>query len=1043
MASEIANVLVATLSADQNTRIAAELRINELFRTPDVGFALASILVAQDADSSLRQSAGIVLRKYVQEHWSDSLPKFVGPLPPPDVKQRVRSLVFSGLSDTQRKIRTSSAFVLSFIAKADYPEDYPTLLSDLLSLLSSGNTSSIHGAMQVLSDFIRNELAEDQLLPVLRQLLPLLLTILAPQAGSEQHSPLTRARAVAIFRQCMTALDMVRKEHPDAVAEAVSTVLPQWLSTFHALLSTPPSADVTDPSNWDAISIRIQIFRTLDVIQQSFTMTPEVTEGFCNIIVQNLNDLMVPFRTYYILGGTNSDKGGLEPPTPVSADDPDINLSLMHLACPAMDFLGEVIRKSTKKTKVAADWTTANIGTVMTLALYWAQIPVEDEDIWEEDANAFVRDESEGVEAYTGRVASLDVVNDLLEHYPEQTMSWLWGATQNSVKTAQQLKVDGNPDWWRLLEACLCAINNEEIVEAVETSAERGTPCAFDGQALLTTVLPPILTEPGTPFLQGRAFVTASSYARLLPAPLMSQYLNASLEALESSASGIPLKVAALKAVRNFCSIPSDKPIAPLAPRVVAALAPFMSSVTEDSLVLVLEALSTVTQVDDGSWLTPDIATKIVQMLLSTYERNVNDPISLSITTDIFTFLAAAEAPGVYQAAVMATVPVLGPTIANNDGWVCCSALQILTAVFDGAKLGQLGDGVIAALGPALFTALGKVADPEAISEGCRLLTCLIRKDPAQFLAWTDPADGSTSLQRVGVFLQRLLSPDVEEAAGLATGDLLVTLFRKAGDAVGPMMGPLLEVVIKRLSVAKTATGSQSLIIPYAYLIQKDPTSVLDLLEKITLENGQNGLQVLLSSWCENAETFIGNWATRVSHAALTQLFMTQRPSLDQIRVKGDLIITAATSNVIVTRSRAKQTPHEYSQIPFKLKALKLIINVLQLNGESATLGGTNVDFDGASSNGDDDEWEDEGGGVAEAVLLSQALQFETDDQPGTGMEDEELANDPVMQIDLTKNTVSFLQECASRNVSNFSALVDQLSVEEMTVVRQAVTAGA
>jgi len=74
----------------------------------------------------------------------------------------------------------------------------------------------------------------------------------------------------------------------------------------------------------------------------------------------------------------------------------------------------------------------------------------------------------------------------------------------------------------------------------------------------------------------------------------------------------------------SFCSVPSDKSIAPLAPRIVAALAPFMSSVTEDALALVLEALSTVTQVDDGSWLTPELATTIVQMLLSTYERNVN-----------------------------------------------------------------------------------------------------------------------------------------------------------------------------------------------------------------------------------------------------------------------------------------------------------------------------------------------------------------------------------------------------------------------------------
>lgn len=232
--------------------------------------------------------------------------------------------------------------------------------------------------MQVLSDFIRNELSEDQLLPILRQLLPLLLSVLSPQGSADQHSALTRARAVAIFRQCLTALDMVRKEHPEAVSEAVSTVLPQLLSTFHALLSTPPSADVADPNNWDAIAIRIQIFRTLDVVQQSFTMTPEATEGFCNIVVQNLNDLMPAFRTYYLLGGANSDKGGLEPPTPISADDPDINLSLMHLACPAMDFLGEVVRRSMKKARVALEWIETNVGAIMSLALYWAQIPVED-----------------------------------------------------------------------------------------------------------------------------------------------------------------------------------------------------------------------------------------------------------------------------------------------------------------------------------------------------------------------------------------------------------------------------------------------------------------------------------------------------------------------------------------------------------------------------------------------------------------------------------------------------------------------------------------
>ncbi|CCA73674.1 related to KAP114-Member of the karyopherin-beta family, nuclear import [Serendipita indica DSM 11827] len=966
MASEIANVLAATLSPDTNTRVAAELRISDLFKTP--------------------------------------------------VRERFERPAYAVLNDGETLLTPLKAFVLSFIAKADYPEEYPTLLSDLLALLSSGNTNSIHGAMQVLSDFIRNELSEDQLLPILRQLLPLLLTVLSPQGGAEQHSPLTRARAVAIFRQCVTALDMVRKEYPDAVNEAISSVLPQWLSTMHTLLSTPAIADVSDPANWDPLAVRIQIFRTLDVIQTTFasTLTPEMTQSFCDISVRNLSDLLPAFRTYYILTAANADKGGVDPPTPVSADDPDINLSLMHLACPAMDYLGEVVRKSVRSQKVAASWVTSNLGTLLSLALSWAQIPVEDEDIWEEDANAFVRDESEGVEAYTARVASLDVVGDLLEHYPDATASWLWNATQNAVKTTEQSKQNGQPDWWRLLEACLSALNNEELVDMVERSRELQRPSVFDGETLLTSVLPPLLTEPGTPFLQGRAFVTASTYARILPPTLMGQYLTAAVEALESSSSGVPLKVAALKAVRNFCSIPDDKPIAPMGPRIVAALSPFMTSVTEDSLALVLEALSTVVQVDGGKWLTPELATQVVQLMLQTYARNANDPISLSITTDIFTFLASAEAPGVYQATVMATVPMVAPTIANNDGWVCCSAMQILTAVFEGAKAGQLGEGVVAALAPSLAVVY---------------LTCLVRKDASQFLGWTDPSDGSTSLQRVGLFLGRLLSPEVEESAGLATGDLLVTLFRKAGDAVGPMMQPLLEVIVKRLSTAKTATGTQSLIIPFAFLIHKEPDSVLGLLESTAID-GQSGLQVLLRAWCENAETFIGNWSTRMSHIALTQLFTMQRPSLDSITVKGDLIITAATSNA----------PHEYSQIPFRLKALKLILSGLQLNGESAILGGKAAEFDDGSSVGDDGEWEDEEK-VAEAMMLSrmsistpntrsltispEALNFETDDQPGTGLDDEEFMDDPIMQVDLRDSTLAFLKECATRNTSNFNALVD------------------
>ena len=81
------------------------------------------------------------------------------------------------------------AHTLSSIANCDWPEEYPDLLKSLIGLVSSGSPASVHGAMQVFTEFIRSDLTEDQILPVLRDLLPVLLQIL----GSAQ---------VRIFELC-------------------------------------------------------------------------------------------------------------------------------------------------------------------------------------------------------------------------------------------------------------------------------------------------------------------------------------------------------------------------------------------------------------------------------------------------------------------------------------------------------------------------------------------------------------------------------------------------------------------------------------------------------------------------------------------------------------------------------------------------------------------------------------------------------------------------------------------------------------------------
>jgi hypothetical protein len=71
------------------------------------------------------------------------------------------------------------AHTLSTIANSDWPDEYPDLLNHLVQLLLSGSPSSTHGAMQVLTEFVRTDITEDQLLPVMRELLPVLMSVLS------------------------------------------------------------------------------------------------------------------------------------------------------------------------------------------------------------------------------------------------------------------------------------------------------------------------------------------------------------------------------------------------------------------------------------------------------------------------------------------------------------------------------------------------------------------------------------------------------------------------------------------------------------------------------------------------------------------------------------------------------------------------------------------------------------------------------------------------------------------------------------------------
>lgn len=1077
MASEIAQTLAETLSPDNNRRIAAELKLANLSEYPEAGLALAQLIVARDVDVALRQSASINLRKYVKERWSPYFQNFRGNAPPPEIKSQIRTAVFQGLSDSNRKIRTASAHTLSAISECDWPDEYPELLENLIQLLSSGSSDAIHGSMQMFTDFVKSELTEDQLLPILRRLLPILLNILGDQ---EHHSPLTRARTIAVFRQCVESLYMVKDAHPEPVKEAASTVLPVWLDAFRVLLSMDPKLDVENKPNWDGLAIRIQIVKTLDIIHTAFprALAPYLSD-FLAASLRQLHDLFPTFHQYYVLATDI---------VPLSSEDEKIELS--QLASSTLDFIAATARGKSK------DWfNEANIHQLVGDIFNWTEMTADEETEWATDANAFVAQESEESTSYSVRVASCDLLDILVDRYPQRVLPAVQANLAAVIAQSSQANGAGAEDWWRPLEAAFTAVGAiaATALEVLEDEKAGGHQPSLDFNQLLVSVVPGILTQSQYPFMQGRAFVLASQFSSVLPDSVAGQYIDAVISVLEAKEVTIPVKVSAIRAVQGFCKNCSDSEVFPRASRICKSIEGFIPVTSSDTLTLVLDALSVLLLVHRGSWLTVELAETVVPAVLNVWGKGVQDPHLMAITSSLLTRLASVPTPGVYATVVRQSLPLLCATLANatsegQERFYASAALEQLCGLLQGAPAeGGVGEGFVAQLGPVLFSKIRQVQDRDAIQYAITALTLLVRKDTPQIVAWQDGA-GKTGLDHIlELIAWQLQSSD--ESGSLFIGDLIIHLMRRAGDAIVRILPELLEAMVRRMATVKTATFVQSLVIPFAYLIHTGHRdTVLNLLQGIVIPVGganKSGLEVLLQTWTENAETFQGLWASRVSTLALMDLFvasfMDGGERLRSVTVKGELVVRAETRNVIMTRSRTKQMPTEFTAVPFPTKALKLVLAELQADGEPASLGlggiaPADVDRDVESDDGEED-WSDDddgvparpeptgalsagerayvqemlGGDVPQEVFaalsggpgIAAGMPSFADFDDGTDYEgdDEDLMKDPLVQVDMQAHVLSFLRDAAARNSPEFAAVVGQLKPEEVQVVKKAVGA--
>jgi hypothetical protein len=204
----------------------------------------------------------------------------------------------------------------------------------------------------------------------------------------------------------------------------------------------------------------------------------------------------------------------------------------------------------------------------------------------------------------------------------------------------------------------------------------------------------------------------------------------------------------------------------------------------------------------------------------------VKDPIFISILTDILTSLASSHL--VYETVVKQSLPPLSVAInsaTKEESWIASSAIDLVSSLVEGSPQTGLGEGFFALLAPNLFSCLAGAEDRDVLQvnihayknsflvtkshfqNGIACLTLIVRKDCNQLIFWND-SNGRSGLDWVLSLVAQMLESQ-DESGGLQIGDLIIHLFRRAGESILSVLAQLLQAMVSRMTSAKTATFLQ------------------------------------------------------------------------------------------------------------------------------------------------------------------------------------------------------------------------------------------
>lgn len=859
MEEQLVRLLQETLAPQEASRKNAEWQLRQQYGNPDFPVALVSVGSHSNIPIEVRQAALLFLKLFILDCWSEQFDEFKGQLyADGDRKARIRQslldLCVSG--HDERKVKSAASLVVSKIASADFPTDWPDLLPTILNILRTGSEAQLHGALKVLGELVDDCFNDEQFFQVARDL----VSVVHGVAVNESRKTTLRALAVSVFKSCFDTLEMVLEDHKAEVKGFAEETLSGWIPFFIETLkaSLPPAPTDEDeeeetgaPDLWrGAVALKLQVVKTLMRIRSVFpsVLSPHSPALFSAVWLE-LSILQQQYHAMYI---TDDRQGRLE-------DADGLPYTLDFLVLEELDFMQACLRAPPVRKELEAQLQTQGGGTsswiaeVMKIAVAYAQITTEEEGLWDIDVNVFLSEEVNVTANYTPRTACGDLVGKLGEWLNQKTVEGLLSYTRTLYTE--------NADW-KAKEAALYLLDQYlgEIQDVERTIGEESANGYVD-------FIKYAMQEEAV-FLRARGFLVAGNLSRTSAGTLQqtaASFMAATLRGINADPSEI-VKVASIRALQYYLSALPRSITLPQQQEVIAAMSGFLNAQdfsdledSDDLLITIVETLRDAILLDTSRCL----ENGGIDLLFTIASRGAsNFQIALMVSETFEEITESVSEAGAEQYAqltakilpsLMGAFDVASLTEENALANLAAELLSILSAQSTTPMPPQVVNTVMPRLNKMLLGSM----DDELLKSATAAVKHMLSHDPEQVFAFQDQA-GKSGLEVVLIIVDRLLNPAVDDHGAAEVGGLAAEVVEKAGgERLGPYLQQLLRAVAARLATATQAQFIQSLVLVFARLSLISAQEVIAFLADIQI-GGQSGLETVMTKWLESSVIFTG-----------------------------------------------------------------------------------------------------------------------------------------------------------------------------------------